>query len=251
MTTHSILLDFIRKYPSEYAMQHNSGDLVRCINELHAKSLTDSEFCSSTSALFKFYFPDLELDVRKDRERVVVERDKAITFYSQVVTGKRVRTTWSEYFMNVARLAAGRTTCAAGRAVGAVAVLDKYPSVFSYNGVEANVPHPDKCVRIELNMRSGEGLELCSCIHAEHNLVRLARARNISLENNTVYVTTRPCGECCERLKKAKIARVIYDIDYYAVAPTPDLDHGLDIVQLDIAIAEEMAKASAVGFYEV
>lgn len=124
------------------------------------------------------------------------------------------RQTWQDFFMDIARKAASRTTCASGRSVGAVFVKDKNPVISSFNGVPPKYPHPTECRRVREGCKSGEGLDMCPCNHAEANAIAIASRNGISLQDSTLYVTTRPCVMCMGMLAVSGVKRVIYDTEY-------------------------------------
>lgn len=126
----------------------------------------------------------------------------------------RERQNWHSYFMEMASRASDRTTCAAGRKVGAVFVKDKVPLMSGFNGVPPNYPHPKVCARIEAGCKSGEGLDKCPCNHAERNAINLASKHGVVLNGSTLYCTARPCMGCMGDLSVAGVRRVIYQNHY-------------------------------------
>lgn len=143
------------------------------------------------------------------------------------------RPTWPDHWMNAARLAAEMSTCAGGREVGAVAVRDNVLLTSGVNGVPSGAPHPEECQRRKLGYPSGEALHLCGCEHAETNLICNAAAVGVSLSGATVYVTSSPCSGCLGRLRRAKVAKVVF------LDPYPDRDAelmagyvGIDILRI-------------------
>lgn len=130
------------------------------------------------------------------------------------------RPSWPQHWMNAAHLAAEMSTCAGGRKVGAVAVLDNVLITSGVNGVPSGAPHPEACRRRELGYSSGEALHLCGCEHAETNLALNALAIGARLDGATVYVTAHPCSGCIGRLRRARVAQVVFADSY----PDPDAD---------------------------
>lgn len=126
------------------------------------------------------------------------------------VTKMVSRPTWPRHWMNAAYLAAEMSTCAGGRKVGAVAVIDNVLITSGVNGVPSGAPHPEVCQRRELGYQSGEMLHLCGCEHAETNLICNAAAVGVQLAGSTVYVTSQPCAGCIGRLRRAKVAQVVF-----------------------------------------
>ena len=125
------------------------------------------------------------------------------------------RISWDEYFMEMAHLAARRTTCLR-RAVGAVIVKDKRVIATGYNGVASGLEHCEKvgCLREELKVPSGQQHELCRAVHAEQNALIQAARMGISVEGASIYVTTYPCIICAKMLVGAGIKKIYTDNPY-------------------------------------
>ncbi|MCK4422143.1 cytidine/deoxycytidylate deaminase family protein [candidate division WOR-3 bacterium] len=126
------------------------------------------------------------------------------------------RPSWDEYFMKITELVASRSTCLR-RQVGAVLVRNKRILTTGYNGPPAGIEHCDKrggCLRDELNIPSGERMELSRAIHAEQNAIIQAAKMGISIENSTLYVTTHPCFTCAKMLINAGVKKIIYKEGY-------------------------------------
>lgn len=126
-----------------------------------------------------------------------------------------VRPSADKYFMDMAKLAATRSTCLR-RHVGAVIVKDKHVLSTGYNGAPRGVTHCDVagCMRIKLNVPSGTRHELCRGVHAEQNAVVQAAYFGISVKGATIYTTTFPCSLCAKILINAGIVEVVYDEGY-------------------------------------
>jgi dCMP deaminase len=82
------------------------------------------------------------------------------------------RPSWDEYFMEVTRQVATRSTCLR-RHVGAVIVKDKRILCTGYNGAPSGFPHCSEtgCLRQQLDIPSGERQEICRGLHAEQNAI--------------------------------------------------------------------------------
>ena len=126
------------------------------------------------------------------------------------------RLSWAEYFMNIAYMAAERSTCIR-RKVGAVAVQDNRILATGYNGAPAGLKHclDMGCLRQELKIPSGERHEICRAIHAEQNLIVQAATYGIQLRGADIYCTTFPCGICTKLLINCGIKNIYY-VEYYA-----------------------------------
>ena len=125
------------------------------------------------------------------------------------------RPTADEYFMQMAKLAATRSTCLR-RKVGAVIVKEKHVISTGYNGAPRGTAHCETkgCLRAELNVPSGTRHELCRGVHAEQNAVAQAAYFGISVKDATLYTTTFPCSLCAKILINSGIREIIYDEGY-------------------------------------
>ena len=87
-----------------------------------------------------------------------------------------MRKSWDRYFMDMAKVAASRSTCLR-RQVGAVAVSpDNRILGTGYNGALPGTPHCEEtgCLRQQMNIPSGERQEICRAQHAEANICNIA-----------------------------------------------------------------------------
>ena len=125
------------------------------------------------------------------------------------------RPTWDEYFLEMARVIASRSTCLR-RSVGAILVHDKRILATGYNGAPANLPHCEEvgCRRQELGIASGERQELCRGLHAEQNAIIQGALHGVSVRGSVLYCTTQPCVICAKMLINAGVQRVVYEGDY-------------------------------------
>ena len=120
------------------------------------------------------------------------------------------RPSWDEYFMEVAKLVATRSTCLR-RQVGAVIVKDKCILSTGYNGASKGSAHCAEigCIRKELNIPSGQQLDLCRAVHAEQNALVQAARHGVATEGASIYITVTPCFQCAKMLVNAGIKEVI------------------------------------------
>jgi len=125
------------------------------------------------------------------------------------------RPSWDEYFLNIARLVATRSTCLR-RKVGAVAVKNKQVLATGYNGAPTGIRHCDQvgCLRDELNVPSGQRHELCRALHAEQNAFLQAARHGVSLEGATIYITIQPCSICAKMIINVGIKKIVMEGDY-------------------------------------
>jgi dCMP deaminase len=121
------------------------------------------------------------------------------------------RPSWDEYFMEITRLVARRSTCLRRR-VGAVLVKEKNILATGYNGTPSGIAHCDVtgCLREQLKVPSGERHELCRGLHAEQNAIIQAARHGVNISDSVLYCTDSPCIICTKMLVNAGIRKVIY-----------------------------------------
>lgn len=125
------------------------------------------------------------------------------------------RPSWDEYFMDITRRVATRSTCLR-RAVGAILVHDKRIIASGYNGGPSGLAHclDIGCLREKLGIPSGQQHELCRGIHAEQNAIIQAARYGVSIEGSILYCTTQPCTQCTKMLINAGITEIVYAEGY-------------------------------------
>ena len=125
------------------------------------------------------------------------------------------RPSWDEYFMEITRLVAKRSTCLR-RQVGAVIVKEKNILATGYNGAPSGVAHciDVGCLRESLRVPSGERHELCRGLHAEQNAIIQAAKHGTNIDRATLYCTTMPCIICSKMIINAGISRIVYEEGY-------------------------------------
>ena len=115
----------------------------------------------------------------------------------------RVRASWDEYFMAIARVVATRSTCDR-KHVGAVIVRDRTILSTGYNGSIRGMPH---CTD------AGHMMENDHCvatIHAEANAIIQAAKNGVLIDGGMIYVTASPCWNCFKQIANAGIRRIVY-----------------------------------------
>lgn len=145
------------------------------------------------------------------------------------------RISWDEYFMEMAKLAAKRSTCLR-RQVGAVIVQDKHVVATGYNGAPKGIPHCAEmggCYREKNNVPSGERHELCRALHAEQNAIIQAATYAQGIDGATIYITHQPCVICAKMIINAGIERIVVNEGYPDQMSVDILEEaGLRIVKL-------------------
>lgn len=96
----------------------------------------------------------------------------------------------TEYYLNIAREVAQRSTCLRRR-VGAVIIREDQIISAGYAGAPRGTPNCidiGYCARKEANIPSGERYELCRSVHAEANAIISAARAGVSVLQGTMYI---------------------------------------------------------------
>ena len=120
------------------------------------------------------------------------------------------RPDWDTYFLNIAKTVSQRADCSR-RQVGAIIVKKNRIVSTGYNGAPAGEKGclAGFCPRANSDVKPNElPYTNCIAIHAEANALLYAN-RNAK-KGATIYVTTKPCGDCEKLIKGAGILRVVY-----------------------------------------
>lgn len=122
------------------------------------------------------------------------------------------RPSLDEYFMDIAKLAALRSTCIY-RQVGAVLVKNDKIIATGYNGA---ISGDDHCINNYCKMDdTSEGkYDYCVAVHAEANAIASCAKMGISTDGSVMYSTLLPCYTCSKLLITSGIVEVIYDQTY-------------------------------------
>ena len=113
------------------------------------------------------------------------------------------RVNWEDYFMNIAKEIASRSTCDR-KHVGSLIVRDKTILSTGYNGSIRGMPHCDDV---------GHMMENDHCvatIHAESNAVLQAAKNGVMIDGSEIYITASPCWPCFKMLVNAGIKKIYY-----------------------------------------
>lgn len=133
----------------------------------------------------------------------------------KVIPGREARPSWDDYFMEVAALAAKRSTCLR-RQVGAAMVSGRRVLATGYNGAPGGMAHclDIGCIREQRNIPSGERHELCRGIHAEQNTIIQAAKYCVNVDAATLYCTHQPCTICLKMLLNLNVVRLVFRSPY-------------------------------------
>ena len=128
---------------------------------------------------------------------------------------RKLRPSWDEYFMDITRVVASRSTCLRRR-VGAVIVKDKRLLTSGYNGAPQGLAHCLEvgCLREKMKIASGERHELCRGLHAEQNAIVQAALHGVQIAGATLYCTHQPCAACAKMIINAGICRIVFEHPY-------------------------------------
>ena len=151
------------------------------------------------------------------------------------------RLTKSQYYIDIARSVAMRSTCIRRR-VGAVIVKNDQIISTGYNGAPrraTNCIDIGYCLRKERNVPSGQNYELCRAVHAEMNAIIHASRLDmvgsdlylagIEVESGEPVSELTPCLLCKRVIINAGIARIII----------PSKDEGFKYIDVDELNIEE------------
>jgi len=117
------------------------------------------------------------------------------------------RISWENYFMNIAKEVASRSTCDR-KHVGAVIVKEKTILSTGYNGSIKGLPHCDE---------AGHEMIDGHCVrttHAEANAIVQAAKNGVKIESAEIYVTASPCYDCFKLIANAGLKSIYYDEFY-------------------------------------
>jgi deoxycytidylate deaminase len=124
------------------------------------------------------------------------------------------RPKWKSYFIQLATLYSKRSNCMK-RSVGCIIEKSNRVIAAGYNGtpqgmlncLEGGCPRCNSC-----EIRGGEKLEECFCIHAEENAL-LECGRNAA--GATLYCTSCPCIGCVKKIVQCGIVKVVFSEAYH------------------------------------
>jgi dCMP deaminase len=153
------------------------------------------------------------------------------------MAGQRV--SWDEYFMNIAREVATRSTCDR-KFVGAVIVRDRSILATGYNGSIRGLPHCDE---------EGHLMEDGHCVrtvHAEANAIVQAARNGMRIDGATIYVTASPCWGCFRLIANAGIVRIVFG-EFYRDEKIFEFSQKLGIELVDLTKVTAGPARSAEG----
>jgi len=141
------------------------------------------------------------------------------------------RVSWEEYFMNIAKEAARRSTCDR-KHIGAVIVRDKTILSTGYNGSIRGMPHCDEVGYIM------ENDHCVATIHAEVNAILQAAKNGVMIDKSELYITASPCWNCFKMVANAGIKKICYG-DFYRDERIFDVAKKLGIELMHIKVDQD------------
>jgi dCMP deaminase len=121
-----------------------------------------------------------------------------------------------EYFMDIAKVVARRSTCIR-RQIGAVIVNpDNMIIATGYNGAPRGMKHclDLGCLRDKLSIASGTQQQICRAVHAEQNAIIQATGNGKDLRGSTMYCLVSPCVICAKLIINAGIKEIVFTDEY-------------------------------------
>jgi dCMP deaminase len=113
------------------------------------------------------------------------------------------RSSWDQYFMDIARQIATRATCDR-KHVGALLVRDKTILSTGYNGSIRGLPHCDEAGHM---MENGHCV---ATVHAEANAIIQAAKNGVRIDGATMYTTASPCWPCFKLIANSGCVRIVF-----------------------------------------
>ena len=139
----------------------------------------------------------------------------------------RKRASWDEYFMNIAREVATRSTCDR-KHVGALLVRDKCILATGYNGSIRGLPH---CDEVGHMMEDGHCVRT---VHAEANAIVQAARNGVRIDGASIYVTASPCWSCFRLIANAGVNKISFG-EFYRDQRIFELSKALGIELVDLS----------------
>ena len=137
------------------------------------------------------------------------------------------RVSWDEYFMNIGRSVASRSTCSR-KHVGAVIVRDKTILSTGYNGSVRGLPH---CDVVGCMVEDGHCVRT---IHAEVNAIVQAAKNGMAISEACIYVTASPCWSCFKCIANAGLTRIAFG-EFYRDDRIFEVSENLGIELVDLS----------------
>lgn len=129
------------------------------------------------------------------------------------------RPSWSDYFMDLAKMIATRATCDRLH-VGCVIVSNKNIVLATgYNGSVVGASHCDDVGHLMIDNHC------VRTVHAEANAISCAAKYGHALDESIAYVTHEPCLTCFKLLVNSGIRKIYFD-QFYNINAYPLIQSG-------------------------
>jgi len=151
----------------------------------------------------------------------------------------RQRSSWDQYFMDIARQVATRATCDR-KHVGALLVRDRIILSSGYNGSIRGLPH---CDEVGHMMENGHCV---ATVHAEANAILQAAKNGVSVDGATIYTTASPCWPCFKLIANTGCNRIVYG-EFYRDMRIFEFAAKLGIELVALGEAAQAATEQALG----
>ncbi len=136
------------------------------------------------------------------------------------------RPSWHEYFSEIVKVIASRTTCDRGVPKGCVIVKKNRILATGYAGSPPGALHCDEVGHLMID-------DHClRTVHAERNALNFAAKYGISVEDGTAYSTEAPCYHCSKDLVSAGIVSIIILNDEYHVGDLWQVKERLELFHI-------------------
>ena len=148
-----------------------------------------------------------------------------VDILSVKMTKEDTRPTWDEYFIEISRTVASRSTCDRGKS-GCVIVKGKQILVTGYVGSPVGIPHCDEIGHQMKTTIHENGTTSQHCVrttHAEQNAIAQAAKLGIAINSSTLYCKMTPCPICAKMIINSGIKRVVCEKRYHQGKETEDL----------------------------
>jgi dCMP deaminase len=113
------------------------------------------------------------------------------------------RSSWDQYFMDIAKQIATRATCDR-KHVGALLVRDRTILSTGYNGSIRGLPH---CDDVGHMMENGHCV---ATVHAEANAIIQAAKNGVAINGAAIYTTASPCWPCFKLIANSGCTRIVF-----------------------------------------
>jgi dCMP deaminase len=144
------------------------------------------------------------------------------------------RPSWDEYFARIVEDIALRSTCYK-RQIGAIVVNRDHEIVATgFNGNVRGAAHCDEigCIKDKMGLKSGEGHDWCTAVHAEQNA--LIQAGKMS-RGSILYINAFPCKICARLIVNAGITKAVISGEYTDKDGLRILaDSGIEVIHVSV-----------------